>query len=186
MAMVGFCSGKTELREVVTILQEGLDVDPDDVKLRHLKGITLACVDAPHDAVMSELKAAAGPNMRNWQAGFDFAVYLYIKGQESQADDVFSSLKELELEEREKRRPRRPAQFCDLTTLTGSGRITTLRDTYGFITRADHPLDVYLNRYFIDAMVDAELNYGSRVTFDIRFSLLGPVATAVRLTGANA
>ena len=130
--------------ELLTNLQKGLDIDPDDVRLRHLKGITLACVDAPQDAVMNELKAAAGPNMRNWRAGFDLAVYLYIKGQESQAEDVFTSLKELQLEEREKRRPRPLAQFCDPETMRGSGRINSLRDTYGFITRADHPLDVYL------------------------------------------
>ena len=171
--------------ELITILQEGLDIDSDDMKLRHLKGIALACVDAPRDAVVTELRASAGPNMRNWQAGFDLAVYLYVKGEEIQADDVFSSLKELELEDREKRRPRTLPQFCDLTTMGGSGRITTLRDTYGFIKRADHPLDVYLNRYFIDKMVDAELNYGSQVAFDIRLSLLGPVAMSVRLTGAN-
>ena len=171
--------------ELITILQEGLDIDSDDIKLRHLKGIALACVDAPRDTVMTELRAAAGPNMRNWQAGFDLAVYLYIKGQEIQADDVFSSLKELELEDREKRRPRTLPQFCDRTTMSGSGRITTLRDTYGFINRADHPLDVYLNRYFIDKMVDAELNYGSQVAFDIRLSLHGPLATSVRLTSAN-
>ena len=171
--------------ELITILQEGLDIDSDDMKLRHLKGIALACVDAPRDAVVTELKAAAGPNMRNWQAGLDLAVYLYIKGQELQADEVFSSLKELELEDREKRRLRRLPQFCDLTTMSGNGRITTLMDTYGFIGRADHPLDVYLNRYSIDAMVDAELNYGSQVTFDIRFSLFGPVARSVRLAGAN-
>ena len=171
--------------ELITILQEGLDIDSDDMKLRHLKGIALACADAPRDAVVTELKAAAGPNMRNWQAGLDLAVYLYIKGQELQADEVFSSLKEHELEDREKRRPRRLPQFCDLTTMSGNGRITTLMDTYGFIGRADHPLDMYLNRYSIDAMVDAELNYGSQVTFDIRFSLFGPVARSVRLAGAN-
>ena len=171
--------------ELITILQEGLDIDSDDMRLRHLKGIALACVDAPRDAVLTELRAAAGPSMRNWQAGFDLAVYLYIKGQEIQADDVFSSLKELELEDREKRRPRTLPQFCDLAAMSGSGRITTLRDTYGFISRADHPLDVYLNRYFIDKMVDAELNNGSQVAFDIRLSLIGPLATSVRLMGAN-
>ena len=171
--------------ELLTILQEGLEIDTDDMRLRRLKGIALACVDAPLDAVANELKAAAGPNMRNWRAGLDLAVYLYIKGQEIQADDVFSSLKELELEEREKRRARPLPQFCNPETMTDSGRITTLRDTYGFITRAGHPVDVHLNRYFVDAMIDAELNYGSHVKFDLRFSLLGPVATAVRLAGAN-
>ena len=123
--------------------------------------------------------------MRNWQAGFDLAAYLYTKGEEIQADDLFSSLKKLELEDREKRRPRPLPQFCDPTSMSASGRITTLRDTYGFINRADHPLDVFLNRYSIDNMVDAELNHGSRVAFDIRLSLHGPVASSVRLAGAN-
>ena len=41
--------------ELITILQEGLDIDSDDLKLRHLKGIALACVDAPRDAVMSDI-----------------------------------------------------------------------------------------------------------------------------------
>ena len=172
-------------RELITILQEGLDFNSDDMKLRHLKGIALACVDAPRDTVITELRAAAGANMRNWQAGYDLAAYLYMKGEEIQADDVFSSLKELELEDREKRRPRPLPQFCDPTTMSVSGRITTLRDTYGFIKRADHPLDVYLNRYVIDKIVDAELNHGSRIAFDIRLSLHGPVATSVRLAGAN-
>ncbi len=172
-------------REVITVLQEGLDIDSEDMKLRHLKGIALACVDAPRDAVVTELRAAAGPNMRNWQAGFDLAVYFYIKGEEIQADGLFSTLKELELEYREKRRPRPLPPFCDRSSMKGIGRISSLRDTYGFIKRAEHPLDVYLNRYFIDRMVDAELNYGSQVNFNIRISLLGPVATSVRLASDN-
>ena len=180
-----FLLRQNRTRELLTNLQEGLDIDPDDTRLRHLKGIALACEDASPEAVTSELKAAAGPNMRNWRAGLDLAVYLYIKGQESQANDVFSLLKELELEEREKRRPRRPAQFCDKSALSGIGRINTLTDSFGFISRADHPLGVYLNRNFIDAMVDTELNHGSRVTFELRFSLFGPVATSVRLAGAS-
>ena len=180
-----FLLRRDRTRELITILQEGLDIDSDDMRLRHLKGIALACVDAPRDAVIAELRAAAGANLRNWQAGFDLAVYFYIKGEEIQADGLFSSLKELELEDREKRRARPLPQFCDLTSLRGRGRITTLRDTYGFIKRADHPLDVYLNRYFIDKFVDAELNFGSQVDFDIRLSLHGPIATSVRLAGAN-
>ena len=171
--------------EVITILQEGLGIDSDDMKLRHLKGIALACVGAPREAVTTELRAAAGPNMRNWYAGFDLAAYLYTKGEESQSDEVFSSLKRLELGDREKRRPRRLPQFCDLTTMSGMGRINILRDTYGFIKRADHPLDVYLNRYYIDELVDAELNPGSQVSFVIRLSLYGPVATSVQLAGGN-
>ena len=167
--------------ELFTVLQEGLDLDSDDQKLRHLKGIALACVDAPRDAVTTELRAAAGPNMRNWQAGFDLAVYLYIKGEETQADTVFSSLTGLELEDREKRRLRPLPQFCDVTTMKGSGRIKAIRDTYGFIGRAEHRLDLYLNRYFVDKNVDAELNYGSEVAFNIRLSLQGPVATSVQL-----
>ena len=69
----------------------------------------------------------------------------------------------------------------DVTTMKGSGRIKGLRDTYGFIGRADHPLDLYLNRHFVDEIVDAELNYGSQVVFNIRLSLHGPVATSVGL-----
>ena len=172
-------------RELITILQEGLDIDSDDMKLRHLKGIALACVDAPRDAVVAELRAAAGANMRNWQAGFDLAAYLYTKGEEIQADELFSLLKALDLEDREKRRPRPLPPFCDRTALKGRGRITALRDTYGFISRADHPLNVYLNRYFVDKLVDPELNYGSQVDFDIRLSLHGPLAASVRLAGGN-
>ena len=172
--------------DLLTVLQIGLDLDSDDQKLRHLKGVALACVDAPRDTVLIELRAAAGPNMRNWQAGFDLAVYLYVKGEETQADSVFSSLKELELEDREKKRLRTLPPFCDVTTLNGSGRINALLDTYGFIKRADHPLDLYLNRHFVDKNVDAELNYGTLVAFDIRLSLQGPVATSVRLMGDQA
>ena len=173
-------------RELITTLQEGLDIDSDDAKLRHLKGIALACAEAPRDAVVVELRAAAGANLRYWQAGFDLAAYFYTKGEEIQAGELFSSLKELGLDDREKRRLRPLPPFCDRAALKGTGRITTLRDTYGFIMRADHPLQVYLSRYFVDTLVDLELHYGTQVDFDIRLSLYGPLATSVRLTGANA
>ena len=180
-----FLLRRQRTREVITTLQEGLDIDSDDAKLRHLKGIALACVEAPRDAVVVELRAAAGANLRNWQAGFDLAAYLYTKGEEIQAQELFSSLKELELDDREKRRPRSLPPFCDRAALKGRGRITTLMDTYGFINRADHPLDVYLNRYFVDTLVDPELNYGSQVDFEIRLSLHGPLATSVQLAGVR-
>ena len=145
----------------------------------------MACVYAPQDTVIAELRVEAGANLRNWLAGFDLAAYLYVKGEEIRADDVFSSLKLLELGDWEKRRPRQFPPFVENTPLKGSGRISVIHETCCFIKRADHPLDIYLIRHFVENVVDSELNYGTLVDFDIRFSLEGPLATSVRLSGSR-
>lgn len=116
-----FLLRKNRTTEALIVLQTGLDLDTDDQRLRHLKGLALEGVDAPQEAVLAKLRAAAGPNMRNWQAGFDMAVYLYIKGLEIEAGDAFSELRSLELDDREKRRIRPLPSFCDAADLNGTG-----------------------------------------------------------------
>ena len=163
-------------------LESGLELDKDDRRLRQAYGEVLAALNRPQSEVEAQYRLAMGHQYQNWNAAYEFAVYLFSTSREDEADGIFRTLGERGFDQRELRRTRRQPLFWKGVD-RDTGRVVLLRDTFGFIRRPTHSLDIYFSRYRIDDEVDADLSEGVAVDFEIGFTLLGPMATRIRIRG---
>ena len=161
-------------------LAEGLELDTDDRYLRQAYAEVLAALSSPREAVEAQYHLAMGHQYQNWVAAHQFAVYLFWMSRDHEADDIFRTLEARGFDQRELRRVRhRPLFYRDVPR--ANGNVVRLQDTYGFIRRSNHPLDIYFTRYHLNEGVTATLAVGLDLEFEIDFTLKGPIATQVAL-----
>ncbi|MDP2675313.1 MAG: SIR2 family protein [Dehalococcoidia bacterium] len=166
--------------EAIEVLENGIQYDGDDRRLRHSLAVALALAGKPREEVVAQFRLAVHTVPRHWSAAFDLAVYLYLVGAEAEAREIFDDLRDVELDRWETMRVR--VAFTKEAPAR-EGRIVTLHESYGFIQVDGHALDVYLDCYRLDPDVSAQLAVGRRVRFAVGFNLLGPVARGVSVVG---
>jgi tetratricopeptide (TPR) repeat protein len=167
------------------LLEDGLRLNSDDLRLRHLLAVAMATAGKHSELVIQQFRLAVNSLILHWSAQFDLGVYLYTIGREREAKEVFDELSRIDLDTYEKRRIRVLPAFTKGLDLERVGRIVTLRDWYGFVRIHGHPVDVYLDRYHVSAQLDARLAEGIQIRFRVGFTLSGPTARDVRAESAN-
>ena len=161
-------------------LDEGLSLDKDDRRLRQAYAEVLAARGRARDEVEAQYRLATGHQYQNWNAAFEFAVYLFWTSREEEAANIFRTLEERGFDQRELRRVRRRPLFWQNAEKI-SGSVVLLRDTFGFIRRTNHSVDIYFNRYYLEDDTDMRLTNGVEVEFEMGFTLRGPRATNIRI-----
>jgi tetratricopeptide (TPR) repeat protein len=165
--------------DAVTVLEQGLDWDSEDRRLRHSLAVAYALTGRSMEQVLNQFRLASTSLIIHWPAAFDMAVYLYLQGREQEASAVFRDLKELELDQWDKRRIRPIPAFPGGEDLHRQGRVVQIRDTFGFIEIPGHPEWVYIDRYWVSPTLDPQLKIGKIVDFQVVFNLMGPVARTI-------
>lgn len=167
------------------ILRAALSRSPDDKPTHHAMAIHLMNAEEPDLSLVEDhLNRSFSRGDRNYESRFDLAQLLFVSGQIKASEDMFAEIDQNAPEDFRRATPRSENAFT--TNLhRSSGRITSIKPGYAFVSSGAYPTDVFAHRSMSDADVFDDLMIGDEVNFRIRFNRQGPTAVDVKM-GRNA
>ena len=171
---------KGRLQDAIDVLQKGLERNQGSQTLHYdlAQAIRYQSPDADitqADALLYHFGRSFASGDRNFEAQFWYARQLCLAGKGAEANKLFSRLRQLQLPYSQKRAPRGVVEDKSGAATTFYGQIYVRNPTFGFIRADRDSLEVYFS---VDPEAEPSnlLNVDKRVTYNLAFTLFGPVA----------
>jgi cold shock CspA family protein len=157
-----------------SVMKKALEANPGNKELHAAMGQSL--VESPiykHEDALYHLQRGFTQGDSNFETQFLYARELYLGGRFEDASRLFDHLSKARVEYELKITPRMPAagRF--------NGSVTSKNVGFAFLRRDDVQSDVFCHASDMAPGQWEALRSGSRVTFEIAFTLKGPVAVRV-------
>ena len=173
-----------ELEQALILLKGGLETQPFDPKL-HFRISQLMARLHPEakNEICGHFEAALLASARDFQPRLAYGAYLFSQREFAKAKEQFAALDQLVVPNRVRFEPR----YVDFGTLSKrhSGVIRSLSYDHGIIEFSNGEAEIHFNTPQLPFHVRKCLNVGTRIGFDIRFNLKGPVAINVSLAAVS-
>lgn len=172
-----------ETDQAKEILKNAIEVNPSSKEAHFALARLLISEDerGNQTQVVYHLTRGFTPGDSHLEAQFWHARHCFLFGQPGQGMAAFKALAESAVSGEDKRRVRNvlASQAGELVRLLGWVKST--HESYCFIHASDYRVDIFAHSNDIDHKEWAALSSGKQVTFEIGFTLRGPVALRVRL-----
>jgi tetratricopeptide (TPR) repeat protein len=169
-----------DIDNAIKALKECLDANPSDKSTNFKLAMLLAkSPDANMPEILHHLRRSFTQGDSNYIAQFWYGRFLYLKGDFSQASEIFRRLGEANIDIRIKKEPRGAVKE-GVMPVRYTGSIQKIESSYGFIIR-----DGYQDRIFAHCLYTNEeewkvLKPHMRVSFELAFNYRGPFALNVK------
>ncbi len=174
---------KDRLRDAIDVLRQALEQNPGSQSLHYDLAQAVREEKPDADTVQNEtllyhLRRSFAPGDRNHEAQFWYARQLCLAGQPTEALKIFTNLRELHLPFRQKQSSRGIVLDHEGKPLVFYGQIYARQPSFGFIRSDENGLEMYFSVASDDEAADA-LRVAQRVSYNLAFNLLGPLAQNV-------
>jgi len=168
-------------QESIQVLKECVEANPSDKDINFKLAMVLGSVsEASAEEIKHHLRRSFTKGDNRYHAQFWYARLLYLEGEINEANEVFRSMSEANIDIRLKRDPR--GTFTkESKAIRFSGSISRIETSYGFILRDGLGDRLFMYRYHKHRSNWEELKPQRRVTFELAFNYRGPVALDVML-----
>ena len=169
------------LPDAQKILREALSRTPDDKAAHHAMAMHVMCTESP-DLKLAEdhFRRSFSKGDRNFQNRFDLAQLLFLRGQISPCQEMFSEIDQNAQEDFRRMTPRSDNVFTKCLAHY-SGTITAIRSGFVFLRSSAYPTDIFGHRSMSNTDIFDDLMIGDEVSFRIRFNREGPTAVEIAL-----
>jgi tetratricopeptide (TPR) repeat protein len=168
------------------VLQKCLEFNPGAQDLHYDFAMTIL-ESAPNadqtesDSILYHLRRSFTPGDRNRQARFWYARQLCISNRFDDARPIFRELSEAQVPFKEKTEVRGLLLRHDAMPVELVGTVSFVRDTYGFVQCDSMNLRAFFSKADGGPESVEHISVGTTVTFELGFTLRGPVAIQMAL-----
>ena len=162
------------------MLSEALANSPDDKAVHsEIARHHLAEHTGDDDLIESHLRRAYSTGDANYEARFDFAQFLFVRGEAAKAAGLFDEINAKSpptfrpVANRENHFTRRIAEQA--------GYVQSISGHMFFIRTASYPKEIFSHKSSIAHGEFEDVSIGTNVRFQVRFNRKGPVAVSVTI-----
>jgi cold shock CspA family protein/Flp pilus assembly protein TadD len=133
------------------------------------------------DFVFDHLRRSFVSGDQNYEAQFWYAREAFLRGEYSEAEEVFQTLRSAPMPSEIKNKIRATINDTSGRPRVYAGEVATVEYGYMFLKCPDLPDNIFVHRSRITEDPWERFRRGSRVVFTVGFSMRGPTAASVRL-----
>ena len=175
---------KGDMIAAVETLRKGLEFNSSNRRLHFQYAMAIRALTPNADVedggtLLYNLQRSFSPNDGNFDARFWYARQLCIGGRFVDAKDIFDELKNLKVARAHKTKVRGVVRDEQGHNVRYTGQVYALRESFGFIRCDGQDIEAYFS-VFDKERTGQTLTLHDRVSFEIGFALLGPVAQDVQ------
>ena len=161
--------------EALSVLKKAVEANPGDKELNFALGMNLQSSGAKNSEIKYYLRSSFTRGDTHYVAQFWYARLLYLEGDIAEANALFRTLSDANVDIEVKRTPRGKI-LKDDTPVVFHGTISSIEASYAFLTRDHVNDDIFVYRFNEDPSLWDHLSRGTRVVFEIAFTYRGPIA----------
>lgn len=164
------------------ILKSAIAVNPSGKEVHFALARLLIAEDerGNQTQVVYHLKRGFTPGDSHLEAQFWYARHCFLFGQPEQGMAAFKALAESAASGEDKRRVRNVLANHAGERVRLAGWVKSIHESFCFVHAPDYRIDIFAHSKDIDDEEWRALNTGKQVTFELGFTLRGPVALRVR------